>query len=77
MSILKFSTHCIFSVVVYIMKLGDLVKVREDVKCVWGFGIITEDMGRQVRVLWNNTDFYDRPYEVLWKVHLEVISEAT
>tara|TARA_Y100001963_G_C6469249_1_gene303720 strand:+ start:321 stop:500 length:180 start_codon:yes stop_codon:yes gene_type:complete len=58
------------------MKLGDLVKVKDDAKAVWGFGIVTENMGHQVKVLWNNPDFYDDPYEVLWKVNLEVVSEA-
>ena len=76
MSILKFNTHCIVSIVRYIMKLGDLVRVKDDVKSVWGFGLVTENMGHRVRVLWNKPDFYDDPYEVLWKVNLEVVSEA-
>lgn len=59
------------------MKLGDLVKIKNDINAVCGIGLITEDRGRTVRVKWNDTDYFDDDLiEIVWKANLEVISEG-
>lgn len=73
------------------MKVGDLVKCRNDEKAIWGMGLVVAEETRKVKVFWSEPVYsFDPQYQGnymsstpvedkddwLWKTNLEIISEA-
>jgi len=61
------------------MKIGDLVKCRNDENAIWGIGLVIAEETRMVKVLWNEQISKEEAEETddgwLWKTNLEVLSE--
>jgi len=61
------------------MKIGDLVKCRNDENAIWGIGIVIAEETRMVKVLWFEQVSKEEAEEEadgwLWKTNLEVLSE--
>lgn len=54
------------------MKVGDLVKCKDDRNLYFGYGMILEAESRMILVRW----FEDNNEEWVWKISLEVVSES-
>ena len=55
------------------MKVGDLVKVKEDPSSCCGFGVVIDDTYRHhITVYWFDSDLYEENQ----RVHLEVFCES-
>lgn len=60
------------------MKVGDLVRCKDDPETTFGVGLVIGESYRLVRVLWSEPPPYSGQgeNEWLWKNNLEVINEA-
>ena len=59
------------------MKIGDLVKCRNDENAIWGIGLVIDEETRMVKVLWDEPISEEEAAGGwLWKGNLEVISES-
>lgn len=60
------------------MKIGDLVKCKNDENAIWEIGLVIAEETRMVKVLWNEPIYsFDPQYGVLTSTPEEEAEEAT